>query len=512
MPRKFEVARPFEALKMFPRSKVARALKEGGPEAALEALSKSFATYDELGQILIDTIETPGCEAVIKRLLFRGASPNAVDPRDVRERKALHRACAIGSESYARILIEEGAGVNVVAEGSLERPIHVALSVDSINESIVALLLEKGADAISDNRLLDEPIVVACKRGFASIVGSIASNASDEDLRNIGAKLLSIAVERGHADIVDILLRRIAIKISPDVLCTACFKGYSRIAEMLLSRGADPDEANKRGSTPLISACMSPTPLEIVPMILAVARNPKKTDPNGSDALHVAASRGNAALALLLLDAGFESRPIEEACSARSDEIVEMLLDRGGIPKPRDARIAFESRAHRSLELLLEMLDSFEESMLCDSVARDYDESFDVLLNAGCNVETKNSRGETALHIASARGRIEFAKRLIARGARVNATNNVGSTPLHAAVQQGHFDVVKLLLESGAYPNTTNAHGCSPLHYACIVGDARIVKELRANGARKDEPDAIGSTAFDHAKKRGRLDIAKMLE
>jgi ankyrin repeat protein len=75
-----------------------------------------------------------------------------------------------------------------------------------------------------------------------------------------------------------------------------------------------------------------------------------------------------------------------------------------------------------------------------------------MFLDAGMNVDSRNSRGWTALMVAAGKGYVDIARLIIARGAAVNAEGG-GLTSLRLAAFDGHAAIVKLLLEKGANVN-----------------------------------------------------------
>jgi hypothetical protein len=58
----------------------------------------------------------------------------------------------------------------------------------------------------------------------------------------------------------------------------------------------------------------------------------------------------------------------------------------------------------------------------------------ELLRENGCNLNSQNAAGNTALHLAAYRCDIELTLALVADGANVNARNKWGDTPLHMAV------------------------------------------------------------------------------
>ncbi|KAF8537809.1 ankyrin repeat-containing domain protein, partial [Trichophaea hybrida] len=72
----------------------------------------------------------------------------------------------------------------------------------------------------------------------------------------------------------------------------------------------------------------------------------------------------------------------------------------------------------------------------------------DWILNRGTNINTRDSGGRTALHLAD---EVRMAEHLLDYGADVDTKDNAGSTALHlAAGDKGKRSVVELLLDRGA--------------------------------------------------------------
>jgi rRNA processing protein Krr1/Pno1 len=82
------------------------------------------------------------------------------------------------------------------------------------------------------------------------------------------------------------------------------------------------------------------------------------------------------------------------------------------------------------------------------------------------DVNSTDSSGDTALHIAAAKGRREMVQFLIANGANVNLANNLGSTPLHKAALANQIFIVEFLVKHGADRNLKNKSGLLPEHLA----------------------------------------------
>ena len=88
------------------------------------------------------------------------------------------------------------------------------------------------------------------------------------------------------------------------------------------------------------------------------------------------------------------------------------------------------------------------------------------LIARGADVETQDSSGNTALHLAASLGDGDMVEILIRQGANVNAVNGESLTPLHLAIKLGWPSIAGALIEEGADITTPDGSGRSPLQLA----------------------------------------------
>ena len=81
-------------------------------------------------------------------------------------------------------------------------------------------------------------------------------------------------------------------------------------------------------------------------------------------------------------------------------------------------------------------------------------------------VDATDSGGDTALHYAAGKGRLEAVQYLLQRGASVDVPDNYKRTALHFAAELGHAAVARELALHGANPRLTNWNGITPLQRA----------------------------------------------
>ncbi|XP_072941325.1 uncharacterized protein [Epargyreus clarus] len=109
-------------------------------------------------------------------------------------------------------------------------------------------------------------------------------------------------------------------------------------------------------------------------------------------------------------------------------------------------------------------------------------------------LEKRNTKGETALHIACRLGKIDRVTELLNQGANTNTKDNAGWTPLHEAVQNGRLDLVTLLLQFNTLVNVPGLNNETPLHEAIRNKHKDIIVELVRNGADVNARNSKGET------------------
>jgi len=118
----------------------------------------------------------------------------------------------------------------------------------------------------------------------------------------------------------------------------------------------------------------------------------------------------------------------------------------------------------------------------------------------------------SSLEQAVTEGRAETIKSLIAQGGDINARNIRGQSPLHLAVKQGNSDMVQILLESGAEVDIVETDsGCTSLHYAASLGHVDLCESLVRYGANPDAQTARLETPLHLAVSRGHPEVVALL-
>ena len=121
------------------------------------------------------------------------------------------------------------------------------------------------------------------------------------------------------------------------------------------------------------------------------------------------------------------------------------------------------------------------------------------LLDAGANIDTTGSFGETALMMAALEGHEEIVRLLIERGANTDLTDEDGDGALIYAVLYGNVNTSVALLEHGADVNFISTDGFKPIHFAVRSRSIPLIDTLLSFGAEIDAAADDGTQPLHEA-------------
>lgn len=161
--------------------------------------------------------------------------------------------------------------------------------------------------------------------------------------------------------------------------------------------------------------------------------------------------------------------------------------------------------------------DSSKRTALLLATIADSPQTAKLLIDAGANVNAKDDRNDSPFLYAGAQGRTEILKLLLAAGADLSSTNRFGGTALIPACHHGHVETVKVLLETSIDIDHVNRLGWTALMETVILGDGgptyqEIAQLLLDAGADPNIADHDGVTPLAHARRHGYIGIAQVLE
>ncbi len=326
---------------------------------------------------------------------------------------------------------------------------------------------------------------------------------------------------------------------SREMLTRAIVTGDLNTMEELLSAGANPDQPDRNGQTPLNFAIVVGNQTGAVEMLLAFHANPnvplnarQSGSPFPETPLHYAVHAGNVRLASVLIangahiDArGPEGRTaLHIAVTGNRFDALHLLLEKGADPNIRDEEGA---------------------SPLDDAVWGGFLDAAALLLAHGAHLDEPDTQtGATPLNEASYRGFTPVVSFLLRLQPDLGIADKRGYTPLDNALRMGKEDaalllldaepkerlaapflanamdsavrkdqsrVAEVLLRKGMAANDVLPSGSSLLAAAAFDGAINIVRVLLADGADPNLSDRLGVTPLEDASVKGQDAIAALL-
>ena len=140
-----------------------------------------------------------------------------------------------------------------------------------------------------------------------------------------------------------------------------------------------------------------------------------------------------------------------------------------------------------------------------------------VLVDANADVDLQDGDRNNALLVCGETGNVEVLREVLRAEPDLTRTNRFGGTALIPAADRGHVGMVGALLETDIPIDHVNRLGWTALLEAVILGDGgpahqEIVRLLIYAGANVELADSDGVAPLEHARRRGFLEIARLLE
>ncbi|KAI4892896.1 hypothetical protein NFI96_027586 [Prochilodus magdalenae] len=237
--------------------------------------------------------------------------------------------------------------------------------------------------------------------------------------------------------------------------------------------------------------------IEVVSFLLSQGANVNQVDNEGWTPLHVAASCGNTEIAEYLLKQGASLSSVncdgDVPLDIAEDETMETLL----LEHTRKQGVDLEAAKRLEEELIMHDARSW--------------------LTNGPPADLQHPRtGATPLHVAAAKGYLEAIKLLCQCGLDVSAKDWDGWTPLHAAAHWGQREACCILAEQLCDMEARSNGGQTPFDVADENLEA-LMEELsqrqaswRTEQANNDKQNAQAASNGNPANKKRRTSVCRM--
>jgi len=279
-----------------------------------------------------------------------------------------------------------------------------------------------------------------------------------------------------------------AAGLNGETLMDAVRAGKPATVRALLKSGADVNQPNADGSTPLMLAVHEEN-AEITDLLLTAGAKPDATSRYRMTPLNIAAETGNAAILERLLTAGADPNGVSE-----EGQTALMTAARNG---KTDAVRALIRRGAK-----VNATESFKgQSPLMFAAGEGNTAAVEMLIEFGADLRARSKAGFTPLLFAVRNNRHETAKFLLAHGANANdsiagANGAPATAAINIAVLNADFDLASLLLDAGANPNVRDARGY-PIHVVVWLHKPGAPPDFAMSGV-DPQPVALPSGRMSH--------------
>ncbi|KAL3633454.1 hypothetical protein CASFOL_022216 [Castilleja foliolosa] len=335
-------------------------------------------------------------------------------------------------------------------------------------------ILVHGAVELIQYRNLAEEVVGECRAG--DVCGEVGVLCYRPQIFTVRTKRLSQLLRLNRTSLLNILQANIGYgTIIMNNLLQHLKEQNDPVMQTIL-RDTEHMLAHGRMDVPL-SLCFAATREDdlLLQHLLRKGMDANETDNNGRTALHIAASNGRLECVSLLLDYGadpnrtdFEGNvPLWDAMRGKHEPVIKMLLDHMSKLPSDDAG-----------------------QYLCFAVEQNDIHLLKQIIKLGCDVNSFNRAGITALHAAVSEENLEIVKFLVEKGADIDKADVDGWTPRAFADSQGHEEINAFFRTKGGSGNQTGSslppELPGPPKYLKKYSSEPVIKPLLTNAEDKN--------------------------
>ena len=490
-----------------------------------------------------------GSSDTVFALLQEEADPNV---RDKVHGTPLEKAVSMGqaSKDVVEVLVEYKAEADLSPKGNGVHILHRA-AMFGMNDLVsycldkkcqIDMITTEGPDynpKVRFNWFPREmtPLAYACAEGHLAVVKTLLERGAPFEEEKPHSAPLWAAAYQGHADVVDLLIKRFKDKHNkedtisfmdhlpdPDagrhfVLFAAASSGNADVVKVLLDHGA-PYRSNWFGSTPLVATATFGC-IAVTKLLLDYHKNERvdvcldQRNRIGRTALFEACVNGHLDIASQLLDVGASlfipnnenGTTLHELCHKENHKIVEKLVNKASENADRKQFLNFLDTRHRPTG----------NTALMDCAARNRFSSLSLLLSCGADPLIRNNENATALHRACRHDNFGLVERLVDEALEktnvadqagflkfIDQQPSSGKTALIECAENNRLQALGLLLKNGADYTLHGHHGNTPLLWASGKGHYDVVAALVKHAKLEDRESCPFKDFINHKNKDGR--------
>ncbi|HEY4254802.1 MAG TPA: ankyrin repeat domain-containing protein, partial [Chlamydiales bacterium] len=477
---------------------------------------------DEQGNTPLLLAASIGSYLVCRALINKKANLKAINDN---QSSALHLAISNEDKTVAPLIFVMSKSLAGTQDAVGNTPLHLA--VLKRKEDCVVLFAKEKKLIEEKNNDGNTPLLVAIK---AICVLEKDSSHGYEDEKIIYQKIIEILIkaraslrtaDKGQSNALHMAIIGKNVKLvqrfieedsglleipdekgnTPLLLAAAC--GQKEIYKILLKAGANEKVENKEGRNSLFLSVIA-NETKMVEWLAKKEWLLNSTDKSKNNALHIAASWDRLDNCLdicqILIKAGIDQRALN--LSLQSALHVAVAAGKAEVVK------WFAKR-----KLLLESKGNFGNTPLIDAAGTGNLKNLEALLQEGANLDARDNKGWTALHVAVCYNKTEIIRFLLAQNKDLlKAQDNMGNTPFFCAALFGRRDICEIFLEKeSAIKFVVNKSKQNPLHAASVNNHEEIIKCLSSNETLLHAVDAEGNTPLFLAAIVGHLPACEIL-
>ena len=483
-------------------SKGSTVLHKACDKGKLELAQYLVESCPDLLAIRHNTCQSPylvagfsGSVELIKFLISRGCD---VMDKDSKGLTVLHKACHKGKLALAQYLVEKYPDMLAIRNNTGQSPYLVSGFSGSVE--LVKFLISRGCDVMDKDSEGWAVLHKACHKGKLALAQYLVEKYPDMlTIRNKGGRSpYLVAGYSGSVELVKFLISQGCDVRNKDsngqtVLHNACQEGKLELAQYLVENYSDMlTIRDNAGRSPYVVAGYSGS-VELVNYLTSKGCDVMEKSSNGWTVLHNACKEGKLELVQHLVENYPDMLTIRDKAGktpylatgfSGSVELVKFLISRGCDVRDKDSEgwtVLHNACDKGKLELTQYFVEKYSDLLtIRDKTGRSphlvagYSGSVELvkfLISRGCDVKDKDSNGQTVLHKACNKGKLELAQYLVENHSdMLTIRDKAGQSPYLTVGFSGSVELVKFFIARGCDVMDKDSDGWTVLHKVCQGG------------------------------------------